>query len=521
MGLKTLSGITVGKIIVIILLPLLNGCFPPPPPGGVDLTVQNIEITQAIQTTTNIITLVAQRSTAVRVTLGTGGGSVTGVTGLLHVFVNGAEITPVAGLPPINAPITAPASPQRSNENHTLNFELLAPSGITASADVDFLVDITPVPGETNTANNSGQINNLTFVNRTTPTLYFTRINWTPSGLGLPALTDVQAGRGDAFVRGIYPVNDSDPNLYRQGLFPTLTFTEDANGNSILDLNPEGNNLLSFLASCRQLIVDAGLGATDITFLYGWVAGNPIDANGWGQVSGRNAFGNTEHIRHQRTYAHELGHNFGLSHSDGGLIDEVGWDVGARLDGNPAGNNTTGRVRPITLNDIMSPGLLTNQAWVKTANYNFFLGSLALSSTSNGTSADQEDSSERILVIQGIFNPEGDSLLYLEPVFRFPWPSQPTSRRQGGRFAVAVTDETGNVTRTPFDALVADDAGPERHGFFEIMVAVPSDREVVSLRITDAEGARVFGGFDRSQPPEIIITAPATGAQLGDTTRVA
>ncbi len=28
---------------------------------------------------------------------------------------------------------------------------------------------------------------------------------------------------GDAIIQGIFPVNDGDPNLYREGLFPTLT----------------------------------------------------------------------------------------------------------------------------------------------------------------------------------------------------------------------------------------------------------------------------------------------------------
>lgn len=552
--LNTDATIVRSRAILIILLLLLMGCRPRTVyiccPRS-DLTVKNIEITQAIQTTTNTVTLVAQRSTAVRVTIGTGNGSVSGVTGKLHVFVDGAVITPAGGLSPINAPLMAPASPERGTEDHTLNFELLCPSGITSSTDVDFRVDITPVVGETNTGNNSGQVNNLTFVNRKTPSLFFTRINF--AGLGLPALALVQPGVGDAFVRGIYPVNDCDPNLYRQ--VPSITYG-DANGNGILDAGSEVNNLLSLLASYRQLIVFFGLGASDNTFLYGWIAGNPISGNGWGQISGFAAFGNTQPIRHQRTYAHELGHNFGLGHNSRTLAPEVGWDVGARLHGNPGTNNTTGWVKPMTLNDIMRGGQLTNSAWVDTITYNFFLGSSILSASADvggdqlpGTgiliaSADvhghqfpvssilsayaaagggQEKSSERVLVIQGIFNPEGNALVSLEPAFRFPWRSQPTSVRQEGRFAAEVTDEAGNVTRVHFDALVADDSedGKEVHGFFEVMVAVPPDLEVASVRIIDAKDGRVLGGFKRSKPTTIVIVAPQGGARLGAKTKVA
>jgi hypothetical protein len=421
--------------VVLWMLPLW--CFLLPPAFATDLTVTNVEITQAIQTTTNTIELVTQRGTAVRATLADLEASwppVSGVTGRLHVFVNGAEITPAAGVPPVNAPLTVPAAPQRANENDTLNFELPSASGITASADVDFRVDITPATGETNTANNSVAADNLTFIDRTTPSIFFTRVNYVPSGLGLPNLADLQPGVGDVFVRGIYPVNDSDPNLYRQGLFPTLTFNQDAGTVGTID-GTDVDNLLSLLASCRQLIVDAGLGANNRTFLYGWIAGNPINGNGWGQQPGFNAFGNTQHTRHQRTFAHELGHNFGLPHPDSATLDQVGWDVGARLVNNPPGNNTTGRVKGVNLFDIMVGGQLTNSAWVNTTTYNFFLGSSIVSSpdvlvaAAGGPEAvggAEEELAEldaaisRTVVVQGIFDPEGERLVYLKPVFRFP-----------------------------------------------------------------------------------------------------
>jgi hypothetical protein len=501
-----------------MLLTVMVWCQPASRAYAVDLTVTSVEVTQAIQTTTNTIQLVAQRSTAVRATVvNLDGGAVSGVTGRLHVFVGGTEITPAAGLLPINAPFTVPAAPQRANENDTLNFELLAPTGIGASTNVSFRVDIPPVPGETNTANNTGSADNLTFISRKTPSLFFTRVNWTPSGLGLPALSDVQPGVGDAYVRGIYPVNDADPNLYRQGLFPTLTFAEDANNNGVLNISPEGNDLLSFLASCRQLIVNDGLGANANTFLNGWIAGNPIEGNGLSQVSGFVSYANTQAIRYQRSYAHELGHNFGLQHNSRNL-DQIGWDVGSRLPNNPAGNNTTGRIKPTTLFDIMNPGQLTNAAWVDTITYNFFLGSGILSDAAD---IEPDKPAERILVVQGIFDPTGRELRSLKPAFRFPWLSQPTSRRQKGRYAVEVTDDAGSEIRIRFDPLVADDAGNTQNGFFEVMVPIAARREAASLRITNAQGWRDYGGFKRSKPREIEIIEPKPGAELGKETKVA
>ena len=483
---------------------------------AVDLTVSNIEVTQAIQTPTNTIQLVAQRSTAVRATVtNLDGAAVPNVTGKLHVFVNGTEITPAAGVNPVNAPFTVPVTPQRANENDTLNFELPAPSGITASTNVTFRVDVTPVPGETNTMNNSLTTPPLTAINRTTPSLFFTRIDWI--GTGLPALSIVQPGVGDAYVRGIYPVNDGDPNLYRQGLFPSLPYNEDPDNNGVLEvLTAEGNDLLSFLASCRQLIVSNNLGATNNTFLYGWIKGNPIDGNGLSQVGGFNAFGNTDPIRSQRSYAHELTHNFGQQHNSRQL-DQVGWDVGARLPNNPSGNNTTGRVKPTTLNDIMVPAMLTNQAWVDSITYNFLLGSGILSDSPD---AQGDKPSERVLVVQGIFDPKGTRLLRLKPAFRFPWASQPTSRRAEGRYAVDVTFVGGGASRASFEPTVADDAGHISFGFFEVMVAVPPDRDVATLQIVDAQG-RTYGTLERYRPPQIKVVAPKPGSRLGAKTTVA
>jgi hypothetical protein len=392
--------------------------FAPDPDSPVfDLTVDSVEVTQATQTRTNSIPLVARRSAGVRATIGVvvpdqTFPSIPRVTGRLHVFVNGTEVTPAAGISPINAPFSVPSSPDRNKENDTLNFELRAPTPITASTDVDFRVDLDPVAGETDTTNNSGSAHNLTAVARRTPFIFYTRINYTPSGLGPPNPGMVAPGRGDAFVRGILPVDDSDPLLYRETT--PLTFGFDPNGNNRLDesTDPEQRNLLDRLEERRQEIIrNHGL-ESDRVFLYGWIAGNPIDGNGaccyarsdlvngsWVQRHfNRVGFGNTADPLYQRTFAHELAHMFGLRHNNGinstgtdpGL-DETGWDVGRRLEANPASNGEIGRVKPITRPvagpdfDIMTTGVpptfptpRTNESWINTKHYKFLLNHCTL-----------------------------------------------------------------------------------------------------------------------------------------------
>ncbi|MDX2040438.1 MAG: hypothetical protein SF097_04275 [Acidobacteriota bacterium] len=492
---------------------------------AVDLAVEHIEVTQATQAPDNTIPLVAQRSTTVRAWIGVRGSNepVTGVTGRLHVFVDGNEITPAAGVAPINAPFTAPLSPQRANENDTLNFELPAPTGIAASGNVRFRVEVAAAPGETNTVNNVAEVT-LTVVDRLSPLIYFTRINYTPNGRGLPDPTFVQPGTGDAFFRGIFPVNDGDPNLYQTARFPTFNYTKDSNGNGILD-GSDQLDLLAVLATCRQLIVNKNQGAGNRLILYGWLSGS-VPNNGFTTGGSRVAAGNTEPIRGQRTLAHEFGHIFGLPHSLNAQgqeialnIDEAGWDTGARLAGNPTDNNIAGRVRPTTLFDVMSAGRLSNEAWVNTPTYNFLLNSPILlpGQTDNPFS-------QRVAVIQGIFDPAGERLISLRPVFRYPWPSQPSQFVGTGRYAVEVTDNAGSVTRVMFNPKFFIDADKQQNafqpdveevGFFEVMVPVHPDREISSVRITDSAAQRVFGSVNRSAPPQIRILAPQPGTALG------
>ena len=95
-----------------------------------------------------------------------------------------------------------------------------------------------------------------------------------------------------------------------------------------------------------------------------------------------------------------------------------------------------------------------------------------------------------VLVVSGIFDNAGENLLSLKPVRRYQWRSRPVPEQPQGRFVVRVEYENGGETLVPFDALVSDDAGRTRHGFFEVIV--PLTGEPKSVRITDASGRKEF-----------------------------
>jgi hypothetical protein len=483
----------------------------------VDISVGDIRVSQAVQDDSNTVTLVADRSTVVRAEVVVAGrvSSVTGVDGVLRVFRNGSEITPPGGVASINGPFTAPFLPSFSDENDTLNFELPAPTGIGPSADVDFVVELGSVGGEVNTTNNSGSINNLSFVQRCNPRIYYTRINWTPGGLGLPDPAKIAPGVGDAFVQGIFPFKDGDPMLYTQGLFPSAQFSSDADGDGIIDGATDGAALVNFIESCRQLIVAAGHGPDDKTFLYGWIKDNPTAGNGQATIPGYSAWGNTQDIRSQRTFAHELGHLFGYFHNNR-FLDEVGWDVTGRLIDNPATNNVTTQVKELDRRDIMVPGLLSEQAWVDTSTYSAML-------SDHTVQCAPPDFHNFVAIIQGIFDPWDPYLSELNPVFRYPWPSSPTPKRfQQGPFTLRLVDETGREYVQNFDAttFTEDPEGPEtQFGAFQVGVPVDPNARIVLMQIYD--GQRLLASMQGSKEPTIEILSPQPGDSLGEMTTIA
>ena len=316
------------------------------------------------------------------------------------------------------------------------------------------------------------------------------------------------------------PVNDRDPALYSQGLFPSLPFSRDDDGDNIIDGGPgnansaEGSELLSLLEQCRQLIVSNGLGANESTFLTGWIAGNPLSGNGLGGIGGRTAYSNTDPIRGQRSYAHELTHNLGFDHVSN-TIDEVGWDVGARLVNNPAANNTLGRVKPTTLRDIQVPGLLTNEAWIDTPKYTSLLGSTTLGFGSGDSPAGdiKRQARRRVVAITGTLDPKGQRVVRLDPAFRYPWLSQPTPSQTGDYVAEVVTT-TGGVIRARFSGQIADDGKVEGKAFGSFAAMIPTSGQIASVRIRNLRTRKVLRTLKRSRA-DAADPRPAAAARLG------
>src|SRR3954453_18555596 len=237
--------------------------------------------------------------------------------------------------------------------------------------------------------------------------------------------------------------------------------------------------------------------------------------NGLAGVGGRTAFGNTDPIRGQRSYAHELTHNFGFNHVTN-TIDEVGWDVGARLAGNPAGNNTTGHVKPTNLFDVHVGGTLPNSARIDTPKSISLLGNTSLGFGSGDTQGDIRKKAKRqVLVIRGQLDRKGAPVLRMAPVFRYPWLTQPSPANASGDYVAEVVTTTGGVIRAPFNGGVHDDRAPDRPAFGSFNVMGAAIGQVGGGRIVRDRARKAPVAIKPSRrPPVLSIASPRPKAKL-------
>ncbi|MEM7307642.1 MAG: hypothetical protein AAF682_13270 [Planctomycetota bacterium] len=356
--------------------------------GGLDLVPVTVIPNQAIQTGNTL--LVAGRSTFVRVPvrgLGTIGKGVV-YDGVMRVYDNGLEV-PGSPFYSMNGPLVPVPQPDPNELDGTLNFVFVPPE----SDAVEMVVEINPAGAtqvaETDYTNNVVTSGPRDFVCKAVPQVTFVPIDYQPSGGGSnpPDWDLIKPGAGDNFLQGIYPVPDWE---YQRTDAPTKLWTSSVSSSS------GGVQLAQALANDMLLMNPVP------DYIYGWIPGALPGYNGVAlSVPGVAAIGNTQPIRHQRTFAHELGHLFGLGHNTS-TINEVGIDVEHHLNI----TESLPQLKPTSHKDIMFAGLLTEEAWVRESNYQFFSNNGNLLCT--GDAADDAGGSR--LIVSGLFDHDARSL---------------------------------------------------------------------------------------------------------------
>ncbi len=459
---------------------------------SLDLSVNSIEITQAIQT--GATPLVSGRATFVRVAVDVGASAqpVDGVDALLRVYVDGVE-TPESPIFSDNGPIAAPLIPDGLIEDDTLNLVFLAP----ASSNVVLEVEVNPAGparlDEISYANNVLTTASLAFVCHRVPEIMYVPVDYRPAGGSTtnepdPAL--IRPGVGDNFIQAIYPVKDWN---YHRSPAPSLLWQA-----------PSGGSLINQLNTVRELMTPRP------DFVFGWLPG-AVSGNGLGQVNGTAAFGNTQPIRHQRTFAHELGHNFGLSHISR-TINTIGVDVEHHL----RITESLPRIKDPGLYDIMVAGLFSNQAWVDSETYNFLFDH-SVFNCSPPLRSNTPD--VPVIFMTGLIDRVSGQIMLNPAIELMAHPLSPTV--SAGESTVLISAYAGNVKidEIPVKAEVTRDSEDEfanRVPFTAVIGALsPAGDRLDRLVLTNSITSNNSVELRRStSAPQASLTAPQPGDTL-------
>ena len=502
--MRTTSAILCG----IFAAPAAAATFPTLPGGDLDLSILGSQVIQTVQTGST--PLVVGKSTMIRVGVGATGTIPGGATvdGVLRVFVDGSEASwsPVYSA---NGPVDVLATPSLLNADDTLNFVFIAPD----SSDVDFSIEVNPAGPtqlfETDFGNNTLSIDDVPFTCADTPDIVWVPIDYRPSGGPTPNLPDpllIEPGVGDNFIQGIHPSAD---NEYRRSDFPSKLWTSSLSGT--------GSALNSSLAS------DLNQMNPQPDFIYGWVPGGlPYNGQAIG-IPGVAAMGNTQPTRHQRTFAHELGHLFGLSHNSTDIAT-IGMDVEHHL----AITQSLPQVK-FGLKDIMAPGLLTNQAWIWPGNYIYYKNHFVFNCNEPLLAASDQDS----LMVTGVWNRETQTIdLGGTVAIQKAKPSATVAPEHGDLVLRAwsndrVVYEAGIVAEGAPDCAKCDGSSdsegdvPPDAGFSIVLpsTVVPSSIELFEI-IDPRTGNAPTVLAQSPHAPELTLLSPRPNELLGDSVLV-
>lgn len=384
-----------------------------------------------------------------------------------------------------------------------------------------------------------------------------------------PMTSTMSSSAAVGMVKGILPVADND-DFYREVPYNTFYCP-------VVDIGPNGKGppdgligldhqrsglkitapsemcaIFHHLYSIRNALVACGYGPDELTMVYGWTDGNPMPGvNGYASQNGAVAFGNSETIRGQRTFVHEILHNLGFEHENE-QIGDAGWDVEERLlhgDDIWGANQVVSAYKPSSFFDIMEPAKETAQAWVAANTYRQMFTSL------DRRYDPQQEANQRCLNSLGetlhfvdstptaVYNvcittnpsQDGDYYAYPFPLTMWPWSIPPVTRSAEATelFTVTVTTMAGEVFATQVDGRVGTDPTDTsqdlRNGFLH--ASLPYDTalgSIASISITDPEGDpvliynRISGDFTDplvnprlNSSPEVVITSPISGSLVG------
>lgn len=460
--------------------------------SGPDLMVNEVEVTQGLQDVLNDVPLVQGKRTVVRAYIGVAGdpGPIDGVTAKLTAYSGATKLGSTTPFNP-GGRIRAKANPDWHQINDTLNFEL--PYTWTQYPSLHLVVEVNPDHSvtEVNYQNNDYPVD-VTMRSCNPVDVAYMPMHYTPPGGYTPTDPAPNIADGDVFMRQVYPLAED-----------ALTYVPWTPFNLRANINNVGVDY-ALLDRLNQILLASSAPHPD--HIYGWLPSGAYTGNGFAQTPGTAAFGNDTQIpdRWRRTFAHEIGHNYGLPHGNLTTDGRHWFDVYDRV------------IKPVPasvggsdLLDMMVPDRLESEAWISPTNYNYLVGKLCSgnSPAAPNTPSQPVAGGDHLLVTGLVFS---STMLTgsLDPIYHST--TAPISvPPAGGDYCLNLRNGITLLGQYCFDQIFEGDSVTPVHGMpFGMVITYPVGLNRVEL--TTGGGTLLASRVASAGSPTITLNFPNT-----------
>jgi len=479
--------------------------------GDLDLTVEHLEVTQGIQDTANTIPLVQGRRTVVRAYLGIGAdpGPIHGVSGVLRAYNGGVLLGEVK---PFNRDgvISAYDMPDWMDIDDTLNFEL--PHAWTLNEALRLEVEVNPGHGigETSYNNNKDSVD-VSFRDCSPLSIAYEPIHYDPAG-GPPSDPGAGIAVGHQFLRKVYPVAD-DELEYKP--WPGITWSEIMHTGPAADVYQASGNLAKRLSDDYLF----GLFGSDATTyphrLIGWLAASAASrlngqANGIPGVAAWVAEKrNPDYWR--ATFAHEIGHTYGIRHNSLTTNGRHWFDVYDRVIKDFAGGTAGAELYDF----IHTPGLVESKRWVSAESYEHLVDQLC-PAPSMSVAASQmmavpiqaQATTTNTLLVTGFISTTVPAGGILDPLFQMA-DGNPLIPPAGGEYCLKLKSGVTPLSTYCFDGdLEIESTEPITPTGFPFGLAVPLPLGMNRVELTRGTTTLMSARVASAHPPTVTVNFP-------------
>lgn len=430
--------------------------------GATNLSIENVYVTQSVQTWGGTAKLIASRDALVRVFVKAAGTNTLAPDVRVRVY-NGATLLQTSTISATSSGV--PTSISEGSMSASWNV-LIPAANMTTGLRVLADVDPNNTLGESDRTDNIWPSNGTpaTITTVTAPTLTVKFVPVLAGGL-TGNVTDANKDQFLTTTRRMLPVNQVNASV-------RATYTSSVTALQSDNANGGWTTILSELNALRSAD-----GAPSTTHYYGVVKVSYFSGvAGYGYIPGRAALGWDYLPTGDGIAAHELGHNFSRPHTPCGVSGDASYPYAGGTTGAWGWNSSTNALIAPTATDVMgycSNVWISDWTWGKMVDYRSAAGAVA----------DANVAGDGLL----IWGRVTDGRVTLEPAFRVH--ARPTPAVAKSSHRVAITDVNGaTLLSLPINAERVDHESAHDERQFAVVVPWSEQLEqtVANISVIDA-----------------------------------